>query len=228
MGIAGGYTETDTFANGSADSEGGHVGLYGSHDQGPLNLSAALAYSWFDFDLSRRVGGGRATGEAEAEAVSGSLQVGYDVAPQMGFSGFELAPTLRVNGVSASRDAFEEDGAFLFNLDVEEDELAQVIPAIGLAFGTTITTGQLVLRPELAVFYEHVLGDDEVVSEALIPVNDAGFVTSLSAGDEERISVGAGLGATFTDWLSGHVRYDGSFGDNTEHHRGSLDLTVKF
>ncbi len=234
IGLAFGHSETDvSVTDGDADIEGVHVGLYGAHQRGRLNVSAAAGYSWFDFDLSRRIeldGGGSvgASAEPDGHALSGSLQVSYDIAEILGTPGWLVAPTARINAISAHRDGFTEEGADILDLTVEEDDLNQVLPAAGISLGTTWRSGGLVVKPELQLLYEHVFGDADVTGQSAIPVADATFTTEVSAGGRNRLALGAGLGIAFSDNISAHIRYDGSLSGEADSHRASGAFSVRF
>jgi outer membrane autotransporter protein len=230
IGLAGAWTETDTdtAANAAADATGGHVGLYGAHERGAFSLAGSVAYSWFGFDLSRNVAGATATAEPDGDAFSGYLQAAYDVADRFGAPNLQVAPTVRVNAVTADRQGYVESGAGLLNLTVEEDVFSQMTPAVGLSLGGSFAAGALLLKPEVQVLYEHVFGASEELSTSHIPVAAADFETTVSAGADDRLAVGAGLAASFSDRLTGSVAYDGAFGEDTRQHHGSVDLSLTF
>jgi outer membrane autotransporter protein len=233
VGVAFGHSETDiSVTDGGGDVDGVHVGLYGAHQRGRLNVSAAAGYSWFDFDLSRRLDLDgdfvSASAEPDGHALSGSLQVSYDIAEMLGTPGWLVAPTARLNAVSAHRDGFTEEGADILDLTVEEDDLNQVLPAAGISLGATWSSGGLVVKPELQLLYEHVFGDTDVTGESAIPVADATFTSEVSAGGRNRLALGAGLGVAFSNAISAHLRYDGSLSGEANGHRASGAFSVRF
>ena len=85
-----------------------------------------------------------ASAEPDGHALSGSLQVSYDIAEMLGMPGWLVAPTARLNAISAHRDGFTEEGADILDLTVEEDDLSQVLPAAGISLGATWSSGGLV------------------------------------------------------------------------------------
>ncbi|WP_102959025.1 autotransporter domain-containing protein [Mangrovicella endophytica] len=229
IGLAGGYSSTDVdIVAGGAAIDTGHVGLYAAWEQGPLALNGAIAYSFADFDLARAVLTSTASGSADGDAVSGYTEISYDIVPLIGGTGYRLAPAARLRGVHATRDAFTETGAGILNLSVNEDDVSLLYGGIGLKAETEIVLGSAVLTPELSVFYEHNFADNDRTGFATVTPAAVGFETLVSAGAEDAVAVGAGLGARFTETISGRLRYDGTFGDDMESHRGSATLSFAF
>jgi outer membrane autotransporter protein len=90
--------------------------------------------------------------------------------------------------------------------------------------------GAVTVRPEVQVLYEHLFGDNSVTSVATIPAVGGTFVTTVSAGDRDRLALGVGTALDFSQSVSAHVRYDGTFtfsGDFTEHY-ASGGLAIRF
>ena len=234
LGIAAGYSRTDVDVdNGGADIDSGHVGLYGALDRGAFALNGAIAYSFADYDLSRSIaliGGGSvaADGSADGDAVSGFVKASYDVAPALGGVGYRLAPAARLRGFHASRGSYTESGSGILNLAVDRDSANALYGGIGIEAETSFTLGTAVLTPQLSLFYEHDFAGATQTSSAAIAAASATYLTDVSAGAQDRFAVGAGLGVAFSDAVTGHIRYDGAFGEDTTSQRAAVGLTFRF
>ncbi|KQZ93826.1 hypothetical protein ASD64_02605 [Mesorhizobium sp. Root157] len=237
-GVAFGYTNTDADTGlSTADIDAWHVGLYGGVENGPFALSGALSYAWQDYDFSRDVpfiGGGGVTagGEADGSLFAASLEASYDLAARMGIRqdiGFRLAPTVSLDHVHGSRDGFTETGAGVLNMVVGEDDISRTWLGAGISMSARIVgESGVVFTPELQLMYEHNVGDDRAVTASQIVPAAALFTAPGVLEDDDFISVGAGLGIDFNERTTLKLRYDGSFGSNTQSHRGHVGLSVRF
>lgn len=233
FGVGGGYSRSSVdVVNGGADIDAGHVGLYAGHQRGALSVTGALAYSFGDYELARRIafGGGSviASADTDGTALSGYAQAFYDLAPALGLSGVTLGPVARLRGVSVDRDGYVETGAGILNLAVGDDSTSQIHGDVGIRAAILTTAGDVVLRPEIELRYERSFSDAVDVSYSAIPLAGASFATPVHAGARDRFGVGLGVSADLSGRLSGSLRYDGSFGDGVSSNRGSLDFTLKF
>lgn len=237
-GLAFGYTNTDADSGASsADIDAWHVGIYGGVENGPFALSGALSYAWQDYDFSRDIpfiggGGATAAGESNGKLFAASLEASYDLAERMGIRqdiGFRFAPTVSLDHIHASRDGFTETGAGVLNMVVGGDDISRTWLGAGIAMSTRIVgESGVVFTPELQLMYEHNVGDDRAVTASQIVAATASFTTPGVLEDDDLVSVGAGLGIGFNERTSLKLRYDGSFGSNTQSHRGHIGLSVKF
>ena len=235
IGIGAGYTRTEVdVVDGSADIDGGHVGLYAGYATGPLELSGAISYSRFGYDLDRSIqlagtGSLGAHGSADGNAVSGFASVYYDLAPAFGQEGWRFGPLARLRGADADRDGYTEDGAGLLNLAVDDDDVSQVYGGIGGRFGTAKMIGSTLITAELDLLYERGLSGSTETSLSSIPgVAGASFATSVYNGGRDLFSVGLGIDAAFSPAVTGTLRYDGSFGSNRDSHSGTATVAVRF
>ncbi|WP_189506400.1 autotransporter domain-containing protein [Tianweitania populi] len=233
FGLAGGYSRTNVdVADGEADADAGHFGFYGSHTEGNLAISGALAYTWLNYDLTRDIAVGADTitarGDADGTALSGFAEAFYDLAPAVGLSNVQLGPVARLRGVHASRDSYTEDGAGLLNLTVDDEHSDQLYAVFGARLGSTVQFGSITVTPAIELMYERSLRGLDTTSSSTIAVAGADFYTSVTGGKRDRFLVGAGVGVALSDELSANVRYDGTFSSGIDSHRASLGFTYKF
>jgi outer membrane autotransporter protein len=210
IGAGVGYTTTDVSVTaGGADIESGYIGLYGAHHRGPVNLSGALAYAWNWYDLFRTVTPGVvAKGDTEGNTFSASFQASYNVAEQLGYPTLRVAPTGRLEAIVADRDGYTETGAGILNLTVGDDSIEQILPAVGLSVAGAWAAGDVTVRPEAQLLYEHLFGDNSVTTRSSIPTVGSTFATTVSTGDRDRLAVGLGTALDFSQTVSAHMRYD--------------------
>ncbi|PRY92049.1 outer membrane autotransporter protein [Hasllibacter halocynthiae] len=236
-GLSLGYTRTDVDTDdavpSSAEVDALHLGVYASTVRGPLTLSGALGYARLDYDFEREfaLNDGtlaRATSGADGDLYAASLAASYDVSERLGFENLRLAPTATLDALHVTRDATREDGAGVLDLDVDGDDTTRVYAGVGVTVGTTLVAGGTVLTPEASVMWERAFGDLRTVTASAIPAAETDFATAAAPIDRDRLRVGAGLGIEFNDRVSGHVRYDGAFGSDSESHRGSAGVAIHF
>ncbi|MEM7602847.1 MAG: autotransporter outer membrane beta-barrel domain-containing protein, partial [Verrucomicrobiota bacterium] len=232
VGFSAGYLTTD-LATGASDAEieSWHLGFYATTQAGPLSLSGAAAFAHFDFEFDRFVSLGNgaviANGDADGNSVSGSFEAFLDLAGNER-EGFRFGPIATLGMVYGDRGGFSETGAGLLNLTVDADDGFQTISGLGLAMGVDRTLGGIPVTVEARALWEHVFGDTGVTTNSTIPFVGGAFSTSSAAIERNRASFGLGYALQLSEDVSAHIRYDGTFFDSVEDHRGSVGITVEF
>jgi hypothetical protein len=213
-----------------ADGSAGLGAVTIKYQTGPVLLTGAVFGSAGSLDLQRPINVPSYSLLAKGSTSAYSAGVRARVAYTVGGEGFYLRPYLNLDVIHAHTDAFRENGA----------------SALGFAYGdSSYTTG--ILTPALEVGGRFVLGPQSVLR---------GFVSvgvSLRSNDEWRGRVsllGASPdGGTFslgvpTDRAAGRLsaglqlfqgeqfdlraQYDGTYGDHTHTHGGSLTFAYRF
>ncbi len=243
VGLAGGYTKTDVTSGASgAEVESFHVGLYAAARHGALTLSGAVAAAHQSYDISRVIdlGGGAAlvaSGDPNGFSITSSFESSYDFNAAFGlFDGIRtipgdlgFGPVLSVDVLHGKLDGFAETNAGLLNLTVDDTSGTQVITGLGFAVDWKRSFGDRQVSLEGRVAWEHVFGDQSLVTQsAIAAVAGANFSTASAAVGRNRLTLGVGGAFAISDRLAAHARYDGRFSTRSTDHRGSAGLTFRF
>lgn len=243
VGLAGGYTKTNVTSGASgADVESFHAGIYAAARHGALTVSGAVAAAHQSYDISRMIdlGGGAAltaSGDPNGYSVTSSFESTYDFNAAFGlFDGVRtitgelgFGPVVSVDVLHGKQDGFTETNAGLLNLTVDDTSGTQVITGLGFAVDWTRSLGDRRFSLEGRVAWEHVFGDQSLVTQsAIAAVAGATFSTASAAIGRNRLTLGAGGALALSDRLAAHARYDGRFSTRSTDHRGSAGLTFRF
>ena len=234
-GIAAGYTETDiATTGGEGDVDAIHVGAFAAYDGGALRASAAVSYAHLDYTAVRAPAAGvLARSETDGDAFGFSGEVSYDLAVPLGLMGgttfdrVEVRPFVGLDVASASYDGFTETGAGILNLEVDGDTVTTGYARAGLRLASVARVGDGFVSPSVMVGYERAFGDLEASVSSSLDALGGAFEDGLAAIDEDRAILGAGLEFGSGN-VTGHIRYEGAFGSNSERHQGSVGLAIRF
>lgn len=231
VGAGLGYSWNDIDSgDASADLDAIQAGLYAGYRLGRFSLAAAGSYSWTETDTRRPIfftdgGGVTAKGDTDGYVLTGSLGAAYDVIAEEG--GLRVTPFAGVDVAHVHQDGFNEKGAGILNLSVDDESDTQVWSTLGVALGFEHRGEGMTIRPELSLAWEHRFGGDAQV-ESSIPAAAANFETEGVSQDHDRAVLGAGLGIDFGGNVSAILRYDGAFGAHSTAHRGTAGVTIRF
>ena len=231
-GLAGGYISTDVDSGAtSAQIDSWYAGLYAAAKKGRLTLSGSASYAHHDCDYNRLItlgsGSVLANGEANGESLAGSVEAFFDLS-QIAGNGTRFGPLATLDAAYVHRDAFTETGAGLLNQSVGSDNATQAVTGLGAAVSVNRNMGGTSMTFDARIAWQHVFGDRSIATASAIPIVNAGFLTPSAPIDSNRLAIGLGAAARFTDTISGHIRYDGAFGQNSTSHDGTAGLTVSF
>lgn len=231
-GLAGGYISTDVDSGAtSAQIDSWYAGLYAAAKKGRLTLSGSASYAHHDFDYNRLItlgsGSVLANGEANGESLAGSVEAFFDLS-QIAGNGTRFGPLATLDAAYVHRDAFTETGAGLLNQSVGSDNATQAVTGLGAAISVNRDMGGTSMTFDARISWQHAFGDRSIATASAIPIVNASFLTPSAPIDRNRLAIGLGAAARFTDTISGHIRYDGAFGQNSTSHDGTAGLTVSF
>lgn len=181
------------------------VGLYGNAINGPAQVSGHLAYTALDFDI-----GGDDSGDGDL--FSGRVEYAYNLRGR--YDGpVLLAPYAALGFVSGTID-----GGATPTGSLDDGDIDQGIAEIGLRLGRSYTVGGRPSRGLVEVGYQRVFGDEGVTFDGT--AFGQGFTTSSSSLGRDRATLGAAWETEISENATFSVRYDGTFGDGSDHSVG--------
>lgn len=238
-GVAGGHSRSGIGSGlSSADADILHAGLYGSVEHGPLIASGAFSYGLVDYGFNRVIpitgmASVAASGDSDGDTFAASLAASWDISPALGLdrpNGLRVAPIIRFDHVSADLDGYNETGAGILNQTVSGSGWDRSWAGAGIQVSAAFETQTgVVVKSELELRYEHAFGDGNAnVFSDIASVAGATFTSSGAREGDKAIAVGAGINIDFSETVSARVRYDGAFSNDSDNHRASGGLTIKF
>ncbi|MEM9030430.1 MAG: autotransporter domain-containing protein [Pseudomonadota bacterium] len=230
VGMAGGFSHTNVdVGTSSADVNSWYLGATAATRFDRLVVSSTLAYVYQSYDVDRYVMAGTiANGEADGNSFGLSSEAFYDLSTRGNTRRIRFGPLVSLATLYADRNDFNETGAGILNLTVDEDDVHQTITGIGLAYGATHTVANANIAIDARVVWEHVFGDTDVTTTSYIPIADATFTTRSASIARNRIAVGLGLNTQLSMHLDLNARYDGHISDDGSEHRAVAGFRVRF
>lgn len=228
-GIGLGYLSTTTESQSSnANTDSLHIGAYAATYLDRLSLSGAAAYAYNDYDFDRFLpSAGNAQSAAEGHTFSASVKSFFKAAPTE-WDGIRVGPVTSVGVTHGNRKALTESGAGVLNLSVDSDRATQVVTAAGIAASVARQLGDVDMKFDGSLTWERVAGDRSTATISQIPTVNATFADKSAPIDRNRVGVGVGAAFDISDKLSGHIRYDGTFGKQSRSNDLTFGLTYKF
>ncbi|MEM9030431.1 MAG: autotransporter domain-containing protein [Pseudomonadota bacterium] len=230
VGMAGGFSHTNVdVGTSSADVNSWYLGATAATRFDRLVVSSTLAYAYQSYDVDRYVMAGTiANGEADGNSFGLSGEAFYDLSIRGNTRRIRFGPLVSLATLYADRNGFNETGAGILNLSVDEDDAHQTITGIGLAYGATHTVANASVAIDARVVWEHVFGDTDVTTTSYIPIADATFMTRSASIARNRLAVGLGLNAQLSTTLDLNARYDGAFSEDGSDHRAIGGVKMRF
>ena len=229
VGFGLGYEHGESDANPSAefDRDMFSAGVVAKAQFDALMLGAALTGGWGNIDSERHLTiPVVATAEADRDiryaAITGRA------AYLMQMNNFYVKPTIEGAATFLSADGYEESGAGVANLKVEDsDEFygrGTLSVELGAEFGSP---DRVVVRPFINGGVTFLTNSDIDV-EAGFPGLGDGTVTLTTHRDNIYANVGAGVDVLAVNGLTGRLEYNGRFSADEEQHRGTAKLSLRF
>lgn len=208
------------------ESNGYHIGLYGSLASGPFALSAAASYAWIDSEVTRTLpfGLGETEGDVDSGVISTSLEASYGIEAA---EGLLISPLAGFDATWVSQDGFDEDGAGPA-LAGDDADYSTYSTALGARLsGMLPMQGDDVAVWEIDAKWRHRFGDDTPSADLAFVAGSSPFEVYGPELGSDWAEVGAGLQYR-SGVVSVGVRYDGDFGGSFSNHALSLTVGASF
>jgi YVTN family beta-propeller protein/autotransporter-associated beta strand protein len=223
--LAGGGTSFGMNGLGSGRSDLFQAGAYLRHANGPVYLSAALAYGWQDITTDRTVtvaGADRLRAEFNANAYSGRLEGGYrHVAPWIG--GIGITPYAAAQFTTLDLPAYAEQavaGSAAFALGYAAKSVTDTRSELGLRTDKSFVMqdGMLTLRGRFA--WAHDFNPDRSIAATFQALPGASFVVNGAAQAHDSALTTASVQMNWLNGWSAAATFEGEFSDVTRSYAG--------
>jgi outer membrane autotransporter protein len=231
IGLSGGMSQTDVEydeVSSESDIDTWHVGLYAGYASDRFYLDASVSYADNEYETERDISMMDVTAESEhdGEDYAAFLGAGY----KMDLGGFKVIPNASVQYIDHQEDSFEETGAGILSLEVDEIDSESIVGAIGVRLARMFELGAVKLLPEVSAQWAHEFGDSEDTVKARFAGSPVTSTFSVKGVDAEADSalLGAALTAYLTDSFSLFVDYQAELRSDFEAHFVSGGLKISF
>ncbi|WP_245329276.1 autotransporter outer membrane beta-barrel domain-containing protein, partial [Bradyrhizobium centrolobii] len=223
--LAGGGTNFSVNGLGSGRSDLFQAGAYLRHANGPVYISAALAYGWQDITTDRTVtiaGPDRLRAEFDANAYSGRLEGGYRfVAPWIG--GIGLTPYGAAQFTTFDLPAYAEQvvsGSAAFALSYAAKSVTDTRSELGLRTDKSfaMSDGVLTLRGRFA--WAHDFNPDRSIATTFQALPGASFVVNGAAQARDSALTTASVEKKWLNGWSAVATFEGEFSNVTRSYAG--------
>jgi outer membrane autotransporter protein len=221
-GLSFGYSNNDlTFDADTGDSTiNSYFGsLYTGWYADAFYLESILTYGRQTFDNKRNivVGATRYTARSDHDGslFSGYLETGYT----FGDAKWQIDPFVSLEYLYLDEDGFEEEGAGVLNLMVDDRQTDTLLSYLGVRTQGVIDTGVGALIPELSVAWLHDFDiDDRVVTSSFAGAPGDAFSITGQEVEQNGLVVGASLALMQTGGFQSSIAYSGEFRDGYDAH----------
>jgi outer membrane autotransporter protein len=227
MGVTVGYSGGTQWVQGfQGQGTTGTVqaGLYGSYARGPVYVDGLAAYAYSDNQMTRQIAvpgipAATAQGRTGVNQVFGQVETGYrfDIG---GLAQAFVTPFARLQGATATQNAFTESGAGTLGLSVAAQTTNSLRTVFGAQLGGAMDLGW---REKLAMQFRlgwgHEFADTaRPVTASFIGAPASPFTTFGAAPQRDSVVLGLAASTALADATSAYLRYEGDVSSQTSNH----------
>ncbi len=233
-GLGAGYEHSSYDGNNGisrVDGDTGFLAIALGRRFGDFTLSGAVAGSWGEFDTDRQVMVpgfvGTATGGTDVGTLSARIRAAYTMSNALGY----VTPILDLDLVHTRAGGYTENGAGLFNLDVNSEAKTALVVTPSVEFGIShALQGGWAVGASATVGVSLSTEDDWSTSASLVAAPDGAgeFSTSLPIPTVlGRLGFGVSL-ANVDAGFEAKLEYNAALGDDYQSYGGMFRLEKRF
>jgi outer membrane autotransporter protein len=219
--------------DGKGTSDTLQVGLYGSFTRDRFYLDGLLGYgyaynqSWRNIvipGLQPRM----AMGQAGANQFFGQLETGYRVDIGGGPTQAYVTPFARLQGYTATQNAYTETGAQSLNLSVAGVTTNSLRSVLGAVVGANMNVGwRSPIAGQLRLGWSHEYGNvDRPVTSSFVGVSSLPFTTFGVSPQRDGVLMGLSLNTDVADATSLYLKYEGTISGQDSAHAMTVGVRV--
>jgi outer membrane autotransporter protein len=218
LGGAFGYLTTkQTFAanSGEFSTKGYSISTYGSFFLTEKFFVDGIAtFGWNDYDTARNVPIDTTTATAKADTDGTQFALSVSTGYSLDFGALSVGPTLRVDYIHVHIDSIQEQGAGIYDMNVNSQNLNSVTTALGARLSYVISTPVGVFVPMVRAEWQHEYsGDSRLVTGSFVadPLATP-FSVSTNNPDRDYANLGAAISGQFKHGVSAFLNFDTQLG----------------
>lgn len=221
LGLAGGYTRTETTLDASGGqarvdtvTAGPYMNLHSNDEDTDIYLNSTLTYGHNFYHTERHIAFSTidrtAKGDPDGDQVSGLVATGYDVK----LGNFIFGPTASVNYSKQWIDSFTEQNAGALNLTIQDQTAESLQSGVGAHLSYTWKLPEFTMIPNVFASYQHEFMNDSRAIRASV-AGGSTFQTQTASPHRDFANLGAGVNFLFSPQLSANLSYGTIVGDST-------------
>lgn len=237
LGVTAGYTNGTQWVSGfqgTGTSNTFQTGLYGSFTQGELYIDGLAGYAYSDNQMQRLIAipglpSMTAQGRTGANQFFGQVEAGYRVELGGTAEAF-LTPFARLQGATATQNAFSESGAGALSLNVAAQTTNSLRSVLGAQLGGAMDMGwRDKLAMQLRLGWSHEYADTgRPVTSAFAGAPAVPFTTFGVSPQRDGILLGLSGSTVVADATSIFFRYEGDFSGQDASHALTAGVRIKW
>ncbi len=221
-GASFGYSTNDISFDenaGDGDIDSYFGSLYTGWYADAFYLESVLTYGSQEFDNKRNVVVGAirntARSDHDGNLYSAYLGSGYN----FGDDAWQIGPFVSLQYLYLDEDGFEETGAGVLNLIVDDRQTDALISQLGVRTGGIIETGVGALVPELSLAWLYDFDiDDRVITSSFAGASGDAFSITGQEVEQNGFVIGAALTLMQASGFESSLAYSGEFRDGYDAH----------
>ena len=237
LGVTAGYTNGTQWVSGfqgTGTSNTFQTGLYGSFTQGALYVDGLAGYAYSDNQMQRLIAipglsSMTAQGRTGANQFFGQVESGYRVELGGAAEAF-VTPFVRLQGATATQNAFSESGAGALSLNVAAQTTNSLRSVLGAQLGGAMDMGwrdKLALKFRLGWTHEYA-DTGRPVTSAFAGAPAVPFTTFGVSPQRDGILLGLSGSTVIADATSIFFRYEGDFSGQDASHALTAGVRIKW
>jgi outer membrane autotransporter protein len=231
-GASFGYSTNDISFDenaGDGDIDSYFGSLYTGWYADAFYLESVLTYGSQEFDNKRNVvvGATRLTAHSDHDGnlYSAYLGSGYN----FGDAIWQIGPFVSLEYLYLGEDGFEEKGAGVLNLIVDDRQTDALISQLGVRAARYFDTGLGALVPELSLAWLYDFDiDDRVITSSFAGASGDAFSITGQEVDQNGLVVGAALTLMQVNGIESSLTYSGEFRDGYDAHALIGQIRIAF
>lgn len=226
IGVTAGFTSGSQWVDGFSGrgtSDTFQAGVYASYAKDAVYVDGLVAYAYSDNRMQRQItipGLSRlANGRTGANLFFGQVEAGYrfDIG---GLAAAYITPFARLQGATATQDAFTESGAGALNLSVASQTTNSLRSVLGAQLGGAMDLGW---RDKLAMMFKLGWGHEYAdtarpVTASFVGAPALSFTTYGAAPQRDSVVLGLSATTALADATSLYFRYEGDISSQDSNH----------
>jgi outer membrane autotransporter protein len=227
VGLTAGYAHTNAnlVDGGNLDVNGGKLGLYATAFGSGFYVDTAVTGGFSGYNSQRTALLGSASGSTDGGELNVLVAGGYDWVK----GGLSIGPTANFQYTYIGFSGFTETGS-IAPLNIAGQNAQSERTAFGLKASYDWKVGQVVIKPEISVGWQHEYGDQSYAIVASF-ANGAGnsFTVNSPQIGRDSLLIGAGAAVLLNERVSVYAYYDGELlRTNYESNNVSAGVRVTF
>lgn len=233
LGFASGTQWVSGFS-GRGTSDSYNAALYGSFTEGAVYVDALAGYGYGDNQMTRMIAipglqARNAQGRTGVNQFMGQIETGYRIGIHEPAAA-SVTPFVRLQGATATQNAFSENGAGSLNLNVAQQSTHSVRTVLGTELAGAVDAGwrdKLAMQFRLGWAHEYA-DTSRPVTASFAGAPTLGYTVFGAPQPRDGVVLGLAANTAIAEATQIYLRYDGEVGNGADNHVFSAGLRMSW